>query len=285
MAASGITTVLEPEDEYPHEPDAAANYNESMYLNVFDAEQEIGGWFRLGNRVNEGYAEMSVCLYLPGGRVGFMYGRPEIATNDAMDAGGLQIEVVTPFEQLTDHLRRQGLPARRARCEMADPRRAFADNPMVDCTVRARRAGIVADVRRRPVHEDGTDVEIDAEKSFAKAHYEQHVAMTGTITVGDETFEIDGLGPARQVLGAAPLAGDPLVPLAADDLRPRLRHDDLDHRRRGPRACRRARAAWCSPTARYDLIRECTIESDWDDHGYQTGDARQVRTDERHATR
>jgi hypothetical protein len=59
--------VLEPSDEYPHEPDAATNYNESMYLNGFDVEQEVGGWFRLGNRVNEGYAEMSVCLYLPGG--------------------------------------------------------------------------------------------------------------------------------------------------------------------------------------------------------------------------
>ena len=34
---SGIVTVLEPEDEYPHEPDAAENYNESMYLNAFDA--------------------------------------------------------------------------------------------------------------------------------------------------------------------------------------------------------------------------------------------------------
>ena len=64
-----IVTVLEPEDEYTHEPDVASNYNESMYLNGFDLDQGLGAWFRLGNRVNEGYAEMSVCLYLPDGRV------------------------------------------------------------------------------------------------------------------------------------------------------------------------------------------------------------------------
>ena len=74
MAEKKIITVLEPTDEYPHEPDPVANYNESMYFNTFDLEQEIGGWFRLGNRVNEGYAEMSVCLYLPNGQVGFMFG-------------------------------------------------------------------------------------------------------------------------------------------------------------------------------------------------------------------
>ena len=94
--AKKIVTVLEPEDEYTHEPDAAENYNESMYLNAFDAAQEVGGWFRIGNRVNEGYAEMTVCVYLPGGRVGFVYGRPQIETNEKMEAGGLAIEVVEP---------------------------------------------------------------------------------------------------------------------------------------------------------------------------------------------
>ena len=66
MNADGpkIVTVLLPEDEYTHEPDPVPNYNESMYLNGFDLEREVGAWFRLGNRVNEGYAEMSVCLYV-----------------------------------------------------------------------------------------------------------------------------------------------------------------------------------------------------------------------------
>ncbi len=43
---------------------------------------------------------MTVCVYLPGGRVGFLYGRPPIDGSTEMAAGGLRIEVVTPFEHL-----------------------------------------------------------------------------------------------------------------------------------------------------------------------------------------
>ena len=48
----GFKVRLEPQDEYTHVPDAAANYNESMYFNMFDAAQKVGGWFRIGNRPN-----------------------------------------------------------------------------------------------------------------------------------------------------------------------------------------------------------------------------------------
>ena len=82
MSEPKIVTVLRPEDEYTHEPDPVSNYNESMYLNGFDLERELGAWFRIGNRVNEGYAEMTVCIYLPDGLVGFLYGRPEITSRE-----------------------------------------------------------------------------------------------------------------------------------------------------------------------------------------------------------
>jgi predicted secreted hydrolase len=46
----------------------------------------------------------------------------------------------------------------------------------------------------RTVFADGSEVPVDAERSFAKAHYEQHTKVTGTITVGDEVLDLDGLG-------------------------------------------------------------------------------------------
>ena len=91
---------LEPSDELMHPLESATNFNESMYFNFFDSGEQIGGWVRLGNRANEGYAEMTTCLYLPDGRVGFMFSRPEIADNDAFAAGGMRFEVVEPFEEL-----------------------------------------------------------------------------------------------------------------------------------------------------------------------------------------
>src|SRR5262252_2697955 len=99
-AAAEFTVRLVPEDEYTHTPDAATNYNESMYFNVFDPKTKIGGWFRIGNRPNEGYAEMTNCLYLPNGRVAFMYAKPKIADNNAMNAGGMRVDVVEPFKHL-----------------------------------------------------------------------------------------------------------------------------------------------------------------------------------------
>ena len=87
-APAGYRTRLEPQDEFPHDPGTARNYNESMYFNVFDPASKTGGWFRIGNRPNEGYAEMTVCLYLPDGRVAFLFGRPPIEGNTELNAGG-----------------------------------------------------------------------------------------------------------------------------------------------------------------------------------------------------
>ncbi|MFV0308988.1 MAG: hypothetical protein ACK5OX_14725, partial [Desertimonas sp.] len=193
MARHDVRMVLEPDDEYTHQPDEASNYNESMYLNAFDLGAEVGGWFRLGNRVNEGYAEMTVCVYLPGGRVGFAYQRPAIDNNDTMAAGGLSIEVVTPFEHL--RVRYSGKvclldePG-----QMAEPRVAFKNNPWVECEIDLDFHGVSPMYGGRPVKPDGSDIETDAERSFAKAHYEQHCKVNGTIRVGEEVLDIDGLG-------------------------------------------------------------------------------------------
>ena len=67
---------LDPTDEYLHPLEEASNFNESMYFNVVDPTVGVGGFFRLGNRPNEGRAEMTTCLYLPDGRVAFMFDRP-----------------------------------------------------------------------------------------------------------------------------------------------------------------------------------------------------------------
>ena len=178
-----IVTVLLPEDEFTHEPDPVPNYNESMYLNGFDLTQGLGAWFRLGNRVNEGYAEMSVCLYLPDGRVGFMFGRPKIETNDEMKAGGLEISVVTPFEHLTVSYDGKVVVLDEPE-QMTNPREAFRDNPTVACRVRLDVHGVSPMYGGKPQYADGTEIEVDAQNSFAKAHYEQHTRVTGTIELG-----------------------------------------------------------------------------------------------------
>lgn len=159
-----------------------------MYFNVFDPASRLGGFFRLGNRANEGSGEMTICLYLPEGRVGFMFGRPRVTTNDAFDAAGMRFEVVTPFEEL--RVAYDGKVVLLSDpMEMSDPRRAFGENPHTDCSVRLVYRGVSAMF--------GGEPEERAERpgeEFARGHYEQLVGARGTIEVGGDAFEVDGFG-------------------------------------------------------------------------------------------
>ena len=124
---------LEPSDEYLHPLESASNFNESMYFNVYDPSERIGGFFRLGNRANEGYAEMTTCLYLPDGRVGFMFARPEISNNDAFDAGGMQLRGDRAVRGAAGHATRARSCMLDEPLQMANPRKAFTENPWVEC--------------------------------------------------------------------------------------------------------------------------------------------------------
>ena len=179
---------LDPIDEYMHELGPEPTFNESMYFNVYDPANRLGGWFRLGNRANEGRGEMTICLYLPDGRVGFMFKRPEVHTNDAFGAAGMAFSVVTPFEELT--VRYEGkVVLLDEPLQMADPRTAFTENPYetakVDLTY-TRASAMFGGEPDQPHERPGEE--------FARGHYEQLVRATGTITVGEQTWEVDGFG-------------------------------------------------------------------------------------------
>lgn len=186
---------LDPEDEYMHPLEEAKNFNESMYFNVYDPEKRVGGFFRLGNRANEGHAEMTVCLYLPDGRVAFMYQRPSISNNDAFDAGGIRFEVVEPFKALTVAYKGKVVTLDNP-LDMAEPRKAFKENPWADCEVNLEYRGLSPMYGGEPESEEGERlVEPNPDEGgFARGHYEQHVGARGTIKVGDQTWEIDGYG-------------------------------------------------------------------------------------------
>ena len=184
---------LEPTDEYMHPLEEVTNFNESMYFNVYDPAVGVGAFFRLGNRPNEGYAEMTTCLYLPDGRVGFMFSRPEVSTNDAFDAGGMRFDVVRPFEEL--RVTYQGkVVLLDEPLQMAHPRRAFTENPWEDCAVTLDYRGVSPMYGGEPVNDDGSAFEVDAQNGFARGHYEQHVAGRGTVRVGDQEWAVDGYG-------------------------------------------------------------------------------------------
>jgi hypothetical protein len=179
---------LEPQDEYMHELGPEPNFNESMYFNVYDPNSRVGGFFRLGNRANEGTGEMTCCIYLPDGRVGFMFKRPDVHDNDAFDAAGMRFEVVKPFEALTVEYSGKVVILDDP-LQMADPRNAFSNNPYQECVVRLDYRGLSAMFGGEPdePHEKPGE-------EFAKGHYEQLIGGRGTIRVGDQEWPVDGFG-------------------------------------------------------------------------------------------
>jgi len=179
---------LEPEDEYLHELGPEPTFNESMYFNLYDPGIGLGGFFRLGNRANEGRGEMTTCLYLPDGRVAFMFARPTVTTNDAFDAAGMRFEVIEPFERLTVHYEGKVVLLEDP-LAMADPRRAFTENPYAEASVAldyTRVSDMFGGEPDEPHERPGEE--------FARGHYEQLVAATGTISVGDQRWSVAGFG-------------------------------------------------------------------------------------------
>jgi hypothetical protein len=178
------------EDDYTHELGPEPNFNESMYFNFFDTRESLGGWFRMGNRANEGQAEMTVCLYLPDGRVVFMFKRPKIENNDAFDAGGLRFEVIEPSQRLRTTYEGSAVELKEPRA-MADPSRAFRENPVKKVSLDLLHDAVGPMYGERKVR---GEEERPVEDQFASAHYEQHMHVTGTLSLDDERFEIDGYG-------------------------------------------------------------------------------------------
>jgi hypothetical protein len=177
------------QDDFTHALGPEPNFNESMYFNFFDRARKSGGFVRLGNRANEGRAEMTVTLYLPDGSVLFQYGRPQIENNDAMDAGGMRFEVIEPMQKLRTVYNGEAVHLSEP-AQMADPSAAFRNNPHRRVTV-----DLVHEAAGPAYGSSGANHKVvDPEKEFAKAHYEQHMRVHGTITVDGTEYPIDGLG-------------------------------------------------------------------------------------------
>jgi hypothetical protein len=181
---------ISPDDDYTHPLGPEPNFNESMYFNFFDRNRGVGGFVRLGNRANEGRAEMTVTVYLPDGRVLFNFARPAIDNNDSFEAGGMCFTVVEPGHHLRTTYSGQVVELADP-TQMAEPRRAFTDNPSRPLSLELDHVAV------GPMYGSSGDKSEDKlpdDQQFAKAHYEQHMRVSGRLLLGDETVEINGHG-------------------------------------------------------------------------------------------
>ncbi|MCC7090080.1 MAG: hypothetical protein IT295_13065 [Dehalococcoidia bacterium] len=180
---------VKPEDDYTHPLGPEENFNESVYFNFFDREKQMGGFLRIGNRANEGHAEMTVIVYQPDGSALFNYKRPQISSNDGWDAGGLKVEVLVPGEKIRTTFAGTVVYLADPR-EMREPSVAFKENPHKKIKLDLLHEGVGA------IYGHVADPNAEgAQSDFARAHYEQHMRVTGTLQVEDgPVLEIRGHG-------------------------------------------------------------------------------------------
>lgn len=176
-------------DEGVHGAGPEANWNESRYLDFWDAGQRIGGWMRIGNRPNAGYAEMSACIHLPDGRVGFMFDKPTISAN-TLSAGHQSWEIVQPWVE--NRVRYRGdLMLLDDPWRLTEPKSAFAAAARVPADIDLK---CVSTGLHHVMGFDQDHIDLIFLPGQAHFHY-QHLGRTsGTVSVGDRQWTVDGFG-------------------------------------------------------------------------------------------
>jgi predicted secreted hydrolase len=106
-----------------------------------------------------------------------------------MDAGGMRFRVIDGLKSLRTTYDGSAVyltePA-----QMAEPRLAFKNNPF-----KKVKLELLHEAAGPAYGSSGADHKVvDPEKEFAKAHYEQHMKVRGTVEVDGQAVQIDGLG-------------------------------------------------------------------------------------------
>ena len=181
--------LLRPEDEYLHPVGPASNWSESRYADFCDLASGVSGWVRHGFRVNEGVAEVTVCLHLPGGEVAFGFARVPVDGN-GLAAGGLEWALLDPYLRLrvtyTGELTM--LPDGLA---LGQPRRAFAEGVRVPVRLSLTLSGAGL---RSVLGADQSEIGRILLPGQAEGHYQQLMSVTGAVWVGERIWPIDGCG-------------------------------------------------------------------------------------------
>ena len=184
--------MIEPRDDHPHPPGAEPAWSESTYFNFHDPSSGLAGFTRIGFRPNEGTADATLFLFLPGGGA--------IALLEKQDRRDIPEEIRVGGVR---HERREELARWVVRSDGKGLGVAHAGDVDVG---KAPRIGAVVEVEADlefiacmpPFGTSGRRVRSAAAAASAAAvaagHFEQACRVRGEVWVGDATFVVDGLG-------------------------------------------------------------------------------------------
>lgn len=191
--------LLTPADEGVHEVGPELNWNESRYIDFFDpvtpnGGSGVGGWLRIGNRPNEGRAEMSVGINLPGVDGGprtdaFFFERAPITAN-TLTSGNQAWQIDEPFA--TTHVRYDGpLMLLDDPWVLTEPGVAFKTAPRADAHIDLK---VTSFGLGSVMGQDQDQHHLIFLPGQAAYHYQHLCRCEGTVTIGERTFQVNGRG-------------------------------------------------------------------------------------------
>jgi hypothetical protein len=192
MGEAAAGAVIDPQDEFMHEPTDDPQFNESMYFNFVDGGSGFATLVRIGNRVNEGHAEVTALVYQPGGGAVIHFDRSPITDNNAFDTDGLRVDVRKPLEHLQLTYNGKGHQLERG-TDLADPKAALSAAPEVPLELDLAYESLIDLYGLSSGDGAGGGIE-GGESTIATGHYQGPCRVHGTITVGDERHAVSGLG-------------------------------------------------------------------------------------------
>jgi len=165
-------------------------WSESYYFNFVDPNSKIGMFTRMGFRPGDGWADALHVIYLEGSRVAFTYGRRNIGADltqydGDLKVGDLQIDCLTPHKAWAisydgpaqDVQDSQVLLSRsKLRPEGWFEPASLAMNINFDCITEPYFSH----------SEDGS--------TGAYGHFEQSGRISGSISLGNKSWQVDGFG-------------------------------------------------------------------------------------------
>lgn len=169
------------QDEFPHPIGDDPAWSESYYFNFVDPKSKIAMFTRMGFRANDGWADGLHVVYLGGDRVAFTYGRRTIEKDDQeLSVGGLTLHRGEPFKNW--------------RIEYDGPAQDIADASIMITPSKERPEGWFTPATLKMEIDFESLIDPHYANQGAHGHFEQTGKASGTITIGDETFEVSGYG-------------------------------------------------------------------------------------------
>jgi hypothetical protein len=186
-----MTTRMQPIDEQLHAPTDDPAFNESAVFHFVGEADQPTMLLRIGNRANQGHAEVTVLGILPGGGAFMHFERAPIAGNEGFAASGLRFEVVEPFSHwkvaFDGEVRMMAKSS-----ELEDPKKVFSTNPVSRLTIDLDYRDISHMYGYGSAHgESGFGGE---DSAIGTSHYHGLVSGRGTMVLDGVATELSGHG-------------------------------------------------------------------------------------------